>query len=910
MKHFYLQYETKLIVILLTTFLIAGCTSNFPIRIQNLTCENLHEPLGINSLQPHFSWINISEKQNKHQTAYQLIVATEIDLLTEDNSDYWNSGKVTSSESNLIRYNGKDLNSGQILYWKVRVWDENNQVSKWSKPAKLSIGLLKPDDWSASYIGFIESDSGTGEVNGFQQTPQFRKQFSVNTLDKKESFILYVNSLGYHEVYLNGKKVGDDVLSPAVTQFDKRSLTNTYDVTDFIKSGQNNLIIWLGSGWYTEGLPGVVGKGPLFKAQLEKVSRNNINKILVSDESWTARNSEYERISNWRSGSYGGEIVKGNLEMRNIALESPDQLTWSKVTTVNIPEHEVTPQMTEPNRIKETINPISTIRLTENSHLIDMGTTITGWFEITFPELQMNQEIVMEYSDHFNDEGELYGQGQVDKYIASGNGTEHFMNKFNYHGFRYVKISNLNQEPRLSDIKAHFIHTDFETISTFESSDDELNSIHDMISYTLKNVGLGGCLVDCPQLERLGYGGDGNASTITAQTMFNLAPLYNNWLQAWGDVIREDGGMPHTAPNPYSAGGGPFWCGFIISASWNTYQHYGDKRILEKYYPIMLQWLDYVNRYSVDGLLKKWPNTDYRNWYLGDWATPEGVGDPNHVDEKSVDLVNNCYISVCYSQMEEIALALGKENDKRVFSKMKNDLNKKIHETFYNEDEGYYSTGSQIDIIFPMLCGAAPKELHDNLTKTLINRTEKEFNGHLNTGLVGIPVMMEWASTVNQPDFIYSMLKQKSYPGYLYMLENGATTTWEHWNGQRSRIHNCYNGIGQWFYQIVGGIRTVRGVPAYKRFIVDPQIPKGVTWAKTSQISPYGKIEVYWKLLEDKIIMNLKVPVGSTAILQYPKLASNIKINNELIYTESERLSVTEREYELESGCYVIEFLF
>src|SRR5690606_28856095 len=159
-------------------------------------------------------------------------------------------------------------------------------------------------------------------------------------------------------------------------------------------------------------------------------------------------------------------------------------------------------------------------------------------------------------------------------------------------------------------------------------------------------------LVDCPQIERLGYGGDGNASTITAQTMFNMAPLYNNWLQAWADVIREDGSMPHTAPNPYRAGGGPNWCGFIISASWNTYQNYGDAGILEKYYPVMEKWLEYVAEYSVDGLLKRWPDTDYRSWYLGDWATPEGIDQTN---EKSVDLVNNCYVSVCFDQMSKIA---------------------------------------------------------------------------------------------------------------------------------------------------------------------------------------------------------------------------------------------------------------
>lgn len=921
MKNYKLQHNYKIIVILTTIFVTLSCNSNRLIYVQNLRCEHLANPLGINSRQPRFSWINISDQQGSAQTSYQIIVASEKDILTEDKNDYWNSGKVNSSQNHLITYKGKDLKSGQILYWKVRVWDQNDNVSEWSEPSRLSIGLLTPQDWKASYIGFIDSnitenksninsETGSQVLNGFNLTPQFRKQFSVIAPDKKETYLLHINSLGYHEVYLNGKQVSDNVLSPAVSQFNKRSLINTYDVTEFIKSGQNDIIVWLGSGWYTDGLPGVTASGPAFKAQLDKVSNKTISNVIVTDETWTARNSEYERIGNWRSGRYGGEIINGNLETRNLFLESPDELVWNKVSLVDIPVHEVTPQMTEPNRIKDTISPISAVRLSENTYLIDMGTTISGWFEITFPELEKNQEIIMEFSDHLTNDGEIYWQGQIDKYIASGSGTEHFINKFNYHGFRYVKITNLNQEPKLSDIKAHFIHTDFESTSSFISSDEDLNQIHDMISYTLRNVGLGGYLVDCPQIERLGYGGDGNASTITAQTMFNLAPMYNNWIQAWGDVIREDGGMPHTAPNPYSAGGGPYWCGFIISASWNTYKNYADKRILEKYYPVMLKWLEYVDRYCIDGLLKKWPNTDYRNWYLGDWATPEGVGDPNHLDEASVDLVSNCYLSVCLNQMEEIASVLGKEEDKKKFSEKKAELNRKIHENFYNAADGYYATGSQIDIIFPMLCGAAPEELHENLIEILVKRTAEKFNGHLNTGLVGIPVMMEWAATANKPNFVYSMLKKKSYPGYLYMIENGATTTWEHWNGNRSRIHNCFNGVGQWFYQVVGGIRIVDNIPAYKKFLIDPQIPEGVTWAKTSQMTPYGMIEVNWELFETRMQLDVKVPVGATGILQIPEYTSEVIVNSEIIFSRSLGVSNPVDQFELSSGNHTIEFRF
>ena len=883
------------LIALFCSFIFAlGCTSVDKSSIYDLKCENLKNPLGINTLKPRFSWKNIVGEVGSSQSAYQILVAYGEEKLQEGEANCWNSGKISSNSNILIEYTGEPLAPGQLLYWKVRTWDQDGNPSAWSETAKFSIGLLQPQDWKASYIGYTSQ-------NRFRSCPQFLKTFSVNNEKKDQSYLLHVNSLGYHEVYFNGKKINEDVLSPAVSQFDKRSLGVTYDVTSLIGRGENNIVLWLGSGWYNEGFPGVIGDGPLAKAQLERVNGVEKEVVLVTDESWSGRESEYTRFANWKSGNYGGEVISGNLEKRDQVFTSPRELVWDKATVVEVPVHEVTPQMVECNRIMKTFVPIEVQPYGEKAFLVDMGTTLTGWFEIDFQKLTESQEVVLEYSDHLDNNGQLVNQNQIDHYIASGSGKEVFKNKFNYHGFRYVKISNLDAAPQLSSMKAHLIHTDFEITSKFECSDPELNRIHDMIFYTLQCLSLGGYLVDCPQLERLGYGGDGNASTVTAQTMFNLAPLYTNWLQAWGDVIKEDGSMPHVAPTPHSAGGGPYWCGFIISASWNYYQRYGDIRILEKYYPVMQKWLGYVEKYSIDGLLKRWPDTEYRNWYLGDWATPSGVGDPNSGDIRSVDLVNNCYISVCFSQMQDIAKTLNKLEDVKLYAEKKKVLNKTIHETFYDAEKGYYSTGSQIDIAFPILAGVPSADICESLTNVMIERTEKNYNGHLDAGLVGIPVLMEWASKVIQPDFIYSMLKKKTFPGYLYMLESGGITTWEHWGGQRSRIHNCYNGVGEWFYQVVGGIRSIPGKVAYCEFVVDPQIPKGVNWAKTSFESPRGMISVNWQVSEGNMKTEVQVPNGSICQFVMPNNATKVVVNNKPIM-ELEIL-------ELPSGKHIVEYV-
>jgi alpha-L-rhamnosidase len=405
-----------------------------------------------------------------------------------------------------------------------------------------------------------------------------------------------------------------------------------------------------------------------------------------------------------------------------------------------------------------------------------------------------------------------------------------------------------------------------------------MNAIYNMVHNTLKNLSLGGYIVDCPQIERLGYGGDGNASAMTAQTFFNLAPLYMNWMQAWNDCQREDGGMPHTAPNPYTAGGGPYWCGFIIPASWLTYVNYGDMRLMERYYPVMQKWLGYAESYQVDGLLKQWPNTEYRGWYLGDWVPPMGI---NPQDPQSIDIVNNCFLSECYHMMTKIAKALGKEADIPGYQQKHEALNSLIHETFFDEEQHNYASASQIDLIYPMLVGATPDGLVSSVRATLMQESAGRFKGHIATGLVGVNILTQWATKNQETDYVYQMLKKRTYPGYLYMIDNGATLTWEEWDGERSQLHNCYNAIGSWFIQALAGITPDEANPGYKHFFIRPQLVEGISWAKASKDTPYGVCEVSWKQGNGSFEMDVEIPVGSSATAILPngeemKLASGI----------------------------------
>ncbi len=849
-----------------------GCSpKNSTVKLYDLRCENLTEPVGIGTDQPAFSWKIASSVNGIGQKAFQLLVASRPELLNEEQADLWNSGKKESASQVLVRYEGKETGSGSACYWKVRIWDQKNSVSDWSETAHFTIGLLSKKDWKGSYIGFADKSKEA-------LSPQLHKTFTIS--GKGDMVVLHVNSLGYHEVYLNGTKVGDKVLTPAVSQYSKRSQAITYDITGMVSEGRNDIVIWLGRGWYSKGLPGVVSDRPLVMAQAEMLKEGRWSTVVRTDSTWSGRNSGYSTEGTWSPGEFGGEKVTASLLLPDLSSQSIDAAIWNKVLVVPDPGYEVTPQSTESNAIRDEIRASGVTKFRDGPWLVDMGKTLTGWVEIKFPQLKPGQKIKLEYSDHFEKDSTLKDQGQYDIYIASGKSGESFKNKFNYHGFRYILISNLNAAPLAGDIKGYLIHTDYHLASSFECSDPELNSIHNMIFYTLRCLSLGGDLVDCPQIERLGYGGDGNASTLTAQTMFDLEPLYTNWLRAWADCIRDDGGMPHTAPNPYPAGGGPFWCGFIITASWKTYVNYGDIRILQKYYPVMQKWLGYAEKYSPNGLLEPWPDTDYRAWYLGDWAVPEGT---DQTDKSSVSTVNNCFISICYSTMEKIAGLLGKGEDAAVYRTKKEKLDNLITGKLYDPVKGVYGSGSQIDLTYPLLAVIVPDSLKDKIKKNLINGIEVTHSGHFACGLVGIPVFTEWAVTEKEANLFCSMLKKNDYPGYLYMLDNGATTTWEHWNGARSRIHNCYNGIGSWFYQAVGGIRPDWQYPGYSNFIIDPQIPAGITWAKITKETPYGTIEVKWKIEKTNFIMEVSVPAGSVARLAVQPGKKNLTIDSKKI---------------------------
>lgn len=810
--------------------LVSVCSCS-TFKVYDLRCEGLEEPLGIDSDIPHFSWKTLCSKAMT-QKAYQIEVASSRSGLLAGEADLWQSGRVESSDQIMVPYSGTSLSSRQQCWWRVKIWNDDKE-SDWSDPRQFGIGIL--DTLKGQYIAAAPGQSSL-----------LRKKFDLT--GRFSQAVLYVNSLGYHEAYLNGEKVSDAVLSPAVSQLDRHSLISTYDITSLLKEGENDLVLWTDAGWYRKHFNAAYD-GAVCCAEIDIDGRT----VLTTDTTWLGRESGYRDLGTWIHDDYTGEYINAMLVPKALTGEALDTLKWGPVDTVSVSVRAVQ-QMCEPCVIQETFSAVSVSPYGDNMWIADMGRVVNGLPEITLPQLPAGHETTVGFTDTEFDDGTVFTFLHNTLVSSGGEGGDTFAGKFLQQAFRYLVLVGLPDAPKPEDIKVHRIRTDYPRRASFSCSDTNLCSIYDMVDYTVENLAFNGYMVDCGSLEKHGYGGDGNASTLTLQTLYEAAPLYYNWLQAWNDVIREDGSLPNTAPSTHPAGGGPYWCSFIIQAPWRTYMSYGDDRTLSKGYPAMQRWLEYAGRTLEDGLY--FNDQDYG---LGDWLAPQGV---DVKDRQSVTLVSNCAMSQCLRAMTRIAARLGQVQDSLRYAAMLETLNRSIHQSFYHAD-GTYGTGSQTDMAYPLLVGAVPDSLIPLVEDRLVERTKEIYNGHIACGLVGVPVLTEWATLAGKGDFIYSLLSQPDYPGYLYMKACGATAVWESWNGERSRMHNCYNGIGSWFYQALGGIIPTQ--PGYRRVTIRPQTPGSLSWTEVCEETPYGPLQVRWEKRRHGYRMRVSIPVGITA---------------------------------------------
>ncbi len=856
-------------------------------QVQGLRCEYLSNPLGIDAQKPRLSWVIDPAAHIRAQSAYQVLVASTPAILQRDRGDLWDSGRVASTQSTWVGYGGKKLGSGQQAYWKVRIWSDAGKASNWSPQATWSMGLLQSSDWRAKWIG-EQRPVGTAEGTPLP-FPWLRKTFTLTR--KPARAVAYVNPLGYYELYINGRKVDDHVLSPAVSDYSKRNLYVAHEVADYLLPGKNVVALWLGRGWYVKGHPGVIHDGPLARAQFELSFADGGATELVTDETWKVHESPITPLGRGTAfGDYGGEHYDARLALPGWNQADLDDSGWPAAAVFQPPQVLTAAQMVEPNRLMETIKAVRVEAFPQGGWVIDMGKNFAGWLELKLPAIAKGSAIKLEYSDQLEPDkpapGAAPGTGgrkgnapvfpnsfnQRDEVVSNG-GPFTFRSRFNYHGFRYVRVTGLDTAPSVSDATGYLIRTSYDRAGEFTSSNELLNQIYAMVTRTYESLTLGGYVVDCPTRERLGYGGDAGTSMEMGMLNFSTGGLYSRWLANWRDAQDPTGSLPHTAPNYQNqGGGGPMWGGMVVTLPWQMYLQYGDKVVLETNYPMIRKWLGYLASESTDDLLltHKSHAMTMQMWnFLGDWLTPKGSFRETDVDPSPAQLINSLHYLYQLQLASKIARTIGNEQDASLYAARGAAVSKAIHKRFYNPGDHSYSNGDSVLEAFPLLTGVVPPELRKGVMEKLENTIRIQNGGHLDTGMHGTYFLMKYLMEADRNDLIYLMTNTRDYPGWGYMLANGATTSWEGWTGQ-SHIHDTLISIGAWFTEGLAGIKSDGKSPGFTHFVIKPAVVGDLTFAKAKYRSIHGEIVSDWRIENGVFKLSVTVPPGTTATVLVP----------------------------------------
>lgn len=861
--------------LLLALAAVAACLSPFsqaavsqaaPAAPEQLRCEGLTNPLGIDQAQPRFSWAIPLGARGLAQSACQLLVADSPETLAAERGSLWDSGKVATDQSQWTPYAGTRLTPGARCWWKVRVWDQTGTVSPWSAPASFSVGPLAAADWNSQWIGADWMQDNQGPL------PWLRK--TVTLQEHPTTATAYVCALGYYELYVNGQKVGDDVLSPAVSDYGKRGLYLTHDIAKYLVPGKNCIALWLGRGWSLGVLKNAGQVGPMVKAEVSLTFAKADPTTIITDATWKAHPSHITPLGKGNSGDYGGELIEAEKEIAHWNAADYDDSAWSAATVHHPPTPVIAAQMMEPNRLLDEIH-LTAVHPLDDGFVLDMGRNYTGWFELALPDdVKSGTKITLEFADKRFPDGTFQTYNQRSVYVAKGGGGERFRNRFNYEAFRYALVKGLPRAPKPEEVRGWLISTNYEPGSTFTCDRPLLNQIHKMMCWTYRCLSLGGYTVDCPHRERLGYGGDSGTSMEMGMLNFRTGPFYAKWAADWRDAQNAEGDVPYTAPYSCDAGGGPVWSGFSITMPWQAYLTYGDRRPLELSWPVMKQWLAFVDTKMRDGLLQHYVGIGCAGspeWnFLGDWVPPGRKQGKDRVDDRSTLFFNNCYLVYCLQIAGKIGHLLGEDAQATTYETRAHGLAARLHERFLNADGATYANGEQTYLAMPLLFGITPESVVPKVLAALEHDITVTSKGHLNTGMHGNYFMTKYLIDQRRNDLLALMHTQVDFPSYGNMIRNGATTILEEWDGDNSQIHNTMISVGLWFIEGLAGIRYDEKAPGFKHFFAAPGVESGLKRVDASLRTGYGKITSAWRVEHNTLAWDLTVPANTTATVCLP----------------------------------------
>lgn len=847
----------------------------------HLRVEHLDEPLGITTPAPRLSW-RLPATASR-QVAYRI------------QADGWDSGRVESAESVLVPYAGPPIPSRRRVPWRVRVWTDAGP-SAWSAWSWWETGLLRPEDWVARWIAPVEP--GDRPPPGCRPAHVLEATFAVD--GPVEAARLYATAHGLYEVHLDGVRVGDHELTPGFTSYATRLHVQTFDVSALLGPGAHEVRVVLSDGWW-RGQVGhardhdAYGSTLGFLAQLHAVAGGSDRIVLVTDDRW------------WCGP---GEIVAADL----IAGQSEDRLAdrtgeRRPVEVVDHPLRVLTGSPAPPVRRIEVLRPRSVSELGPGRHVVDLGQNVNGWVRLSDVG-PAGTELVLTHGEALGPDGDVTVEhlvpldwssgerlelGQVDRVVSDGSGRA-FEPRHTTHGFRYVRVEGHPGPLDVDDVAGVVVHSDLPRRGWFRCGDARLNALHEAVEWSFRT---NACDIptDCPQRERAGWTGDWQIFAPTAAFLYDVAGFGTKWLRDLAADQRPDGRVRNVVPDPAAARPGSGGLGDLIDGSsgwgdaavlvpWALYRWYGDRRVLEEQWPSMVAWVEHQARAARGGRHRSraergapLPHERFlwdTGFHWGEWCEPGREGRDHFVEHLGDDfgIVATAYFAHSAGTLADVAAVLDRPAEADRYRTLAEGARHAWQVEFLDE-RGDLRSDRQADHVRALAFGLVPDGLRARTADRLAGLV-RAAGDHLDTGFLATPLLLPVLADAGFADLAFAVLLQDTPPSWLAMIDRGATTIWEHWDGvgadgtpRASLNHYSKGAVAAFLHQYVAGIRAPEE-PAFRRVRVEPVPGGGIDWAEAVHESPYGRIESAWWRHGARFELRVRVPPGTAATVVLP----------------------------------------
>lgn len=824
------------------------------VKVVGLKCEYETNPIGLDVQSPRLSWRIESDQKGVLQLSYQIIVSNSMEELSKNNGDVWDSRRISAANSTGINYNGPKLSTKQRYFWKVRVWTNGNMESEFSEPAFFEMGLLNPEDWKSDWIAYVPGMPG--RVLYFKTT--FNKEKSV-----KQARV-YISGLGFYEIRINNRKVGDQVLDPAQSTYTKRIYYSTYDVADYLTEDTNVVLVSVAPGWY-----GV----PTLRMQMEIIYSDNSRKWVTSNDMRHVTTGPVVYSTIFDGESYDARLDVPDLYKPGVPSGLMNK-EWAWAHNTDDPGQKMVSQKVEPIKIVDTIVPTIIKEPVPGIYVLDAGRNLAGWAALRIKG-NKGTKISLKFAESLYENG-LVNQDNLrnakaeDTYILSGQGIETWHPSFTYHGFRYIQVEGFPYHPEPGDITVQVVRSAVAQTGKFVCSNKLLNDIHQMIVNT-ESSNLHSVPTDCPQRdERMGWLNDLTVRIEQAIYNFDMSRFYPKFIDDVEDTQNLDGSITCVAPFRFGMRpADPVSASYLLLAS-KCYEFYGDERIIREHYVGMKAWVDFLQSRTENGIV------NYS--YYGDWCPPrEFLQDPDGSGvsrDTPGKMISTGYLYYCAKILSDMANVIGKDTESIYYQKLASDIFKAFNREYWNEQSGGYASNNQASNAFALYMGLVAEKNIQRVAVSLADNVEKH-NYHLTTGNLCTKYLLEMLNEHGFAETAYKIVAQTTYPSWGFMLTKGATTLWERWeyatgDAMNSHNHPMMGSVGSWFYKYALGINPDFQHPGFEQFSIKPFIFKDLTFVEGELNTVKGVIKTAWHKQDNMLTMNVTIPPNTTAKVYVP----------------------------------------